>query len=633
MEFTRRNFVKTMTIAGVGVALFGAAGCSPTQGNGGSSFTAGTYTSEKPGKFAPIKVETSFSEDAITEVKVVSHEESPFVSDRAINDIPAMIVENQTLDIDAFTGATLTSAAILSAVEDCVKQAGGNPKKLSDYEKPAPSTEVVDLEADLVIAGGGGSGMACAIAAAQLGAEKVVVIEKNSNFGGNALVSAGYVEYIDAPDEMKSPTTPDLERTIEDVISKGPDIAPAEDLEKIENDLEAWREANSGLCFDSLEFQSLQYAVDEGSEYSSSYPFCRNVREFANWISELGLEFTDLCSIVGYPWPRWTCPKEGSLGNGYFIFYDKLMKEEGYPIEIHLCTTATELITDGNNVVGLKAVADDGTTYNVTSKKGVVLATGGFAGNPDMLREYNTIWPFEEGKDIPTTNTNGHTGDGIRMAQTLGAQTDLMDLQMPFPMADCKNSTDETTVGDDMDCIIVNKDGVRFMDEIQDRYTMTKHIMEQPDEMMYMITDADTCLVKGEVSRYDRNLQNLINQGQLFVADTIEELAEKMGCDPKALADSIARYNEFAKNGKDEDFGRTWFSDHSVIENPPFYASPRTWAMHITEGGLVFDENFRVIGENDEPIPGLYSIGEINAYSSGIGTQGEGLMLSRILFA
>lgn len=641
MQMTRRNFVKTATVAGVGVALFGAAGCAPKAdgagvGAGGAGFTAGTYTAEMPGKFAPVKVQATFSNDAIEQVEVISHEESPFVSDRAIAEIPEMIVENQTLDIDTLTGATLTSAAILGAVSDCVKQAGGDPKHLSDYEKPAPSTEVVDLEADIVIAGAGGAGMACAISAAQLGAEKVIVVEKNSNYGGNCLVSGGFVEFIDAPNEMRCPTTPDLENTFAEEMAAIKGKIPEETYNKIMGDFNAWQAEGTGLAFDSVEFQSVEYALmygEDNIDYPANYDFCYNVQQFANWMADQGFPFAELCSIVGYPWPRWTHPSEGNLGNGYFTFYGDLMDKEQYPIDIHLCTTATDLITEGDKVVGLTAQADDGTTYNIRASKGVVLATGGFAGNPDMLREYNTMWPFEEGAPIPTTNTNGHTGDGIRMALELGASVGMMDYMMPFPMADVKNATDETTVGDDMDCIIVNKNGERFMNEIQDRYTMTASIMEQPDQVMYMITDADTSLTQGEVSRYGRNLQNLINQEQLYVADTLEELAGMIGCDADTFTATVERYNQFAKAGLDEDFERTFFSDHSAVENPPFYASPRTWAMHITEGGLVYDEQFRVLREDGTPIEGLYSAGEINIGCSGIGTQGEGLKISRILFA
>ena len=219
----------------------------------------------------------------------------------------------------------------------------------------------------------------------------------------------------------------------------------------------------------------------------------------------------------------------------------------------------------------------------------MILATGGFSGNPDMLREYNTMWPFEEDSYIPTTNCYGHTGDGITMGLAVGGTVALMDTPMPFPMADCKNSTDETTVGDDVDCMIVNKEGERFMNEVLDRYTMTENIMAQTDQMMYMITDADTCRVEGDKNRYGHSLQSLVDQGQLFIADSIEELAEKIGCDPATLSATVERYNEAAVSGEDPDFGRTTFSENSPIVNPPFYASPRTWAMHITVGGLVVD--------------------------------------------
>ncbi|MDE8703830.1 hypothetical protein PZH32_12810, partial [Adlercreutzia equolifaciens] len=101
----------------------------------------------------------------------------------------------------------------------------------------------------------------------------------------------------------------------------------------------------------------------------------------------------------------------------------------------------------------------------------------------------------------------------------LGAGVALMDDQMPFPMADCKNSSDETTVGDDIDCMMVNKNGLRFMDEVRDRYSMTADIMQQPEQMMFMISDADTCRVEGDLNRYGQRLQSLIDQGQLFVAD------------------------------------------------------------------------------------------------------------------
>ena len=218
---------------------------------------------------------------------------------------------------------------------------------------------------------------------------------------------------------------------------------------------------------------------------------------------------------------------------------------------------------EDGTVVGVEAIGADGTTYQVRGEKGVVLATGGFSGNPDMLREYNTLWPFTESSAIPTTNAFGHTGDGITMGLAAGGTVAAMDVQMPFPFADCQNSTDETTVGDDIDCVIVNKNGERFMNEVLDRFTMTEHIMEQPDEVMFMISDADTCRVNGEVNRYGHNLQRLIDQGQLYRADTIEELGEMIGCGGTALC----HYRTLQRNRAD--WGRPRLRAHNVLEGEP----------------------------------------------------------------
>ena len=267
----------------------------------------------------------------------------------------------------------------------------------------------------------------------------------------------------------------------------------------------------------------------------------------------------------------------------------------------------------------------------------MILATGGFSGNPDMLREYNTMWPFKEDAYIPTTNCYGHTGDGITMGLAVGGTVALMDTQMPFPMADCKNSTDETTVGDDVDCMIVNKEGERFMNEVLDRYTMTENIMAQTDQMMYMITDADTCRVEGDKNRYGHSLQSLVDQGQLFIADSIEELAEKIGCDPATLSATVERYNEAAVSGEDPDFGRTTFSENSPIVNPPV-RTPRRAPGPCTSRSVAWSSTSMTAtrcstSRPASPFPACRAIGEtIVGSCGGIGVQGEGLAVAQSMF-
>lgn len=212
-QLSRRDFIRTATVAGITVGVFGLSGCAPLPGTGtgrGSGFTPGTYQAEGDGKFAPITVEVTMSETGIVDVRVVSHEETEYISDRAIAEIPEKIVEFQSLDIDAVTGATLTSMAILSAARECVSQAGSAGALASTYERPVPSDEVIELEADVVIAGAGASGMAAAIACAQRGAS-VIVVEKSCNIGGNGLVCGGYLEYPELPKELR-PAMTDVQR-------------------------------------------------------------------------------------------------------------------------------------------------------------------------------------------------------------------------------------------------------------------------------------------------------------------------------------------------------------------------------------------------------------------------------------
>lgn len=618
---SRRTLIGMGTIAGVSVALLGAksmttsaladeaAGSAPADGaTTGASYAPGTYTGTGDGKFDAITVEVDFSEDAITEVRVTSCNDTARIAAPALEQIPQRIVETQGLGVDTVAGATFTSIGIVNAVADCVDQAGRSSDELFSAGKPQPNDAVEELEADVVVVGAGAAGMGAAIAAAQQGAS-VIALEKNANIGGNCLVSGGYLEYITAPDDARPEMTEALDRYVEEVLAS--DLVTSTDpdlVEQVRQQYEDHKASGSTKLFDSPEFYALDYTATSGEGLTPAdyLPVGYNIAELNGWMTDLGFEWaTPTHEITGYLYPRWSNPTEGNAGEGYFDFFDRVLADDTLQVSVYLATPATSLVTEGGAVSGVNAQAADGTTYVIRAPK-VILASGGFSGSPDLLRQYNTQWSYPEG-NIPTTNVNGHTGDGIKMATELGAATADMGNQMLFPLNEPTTYSADYVSGTFADSPLINKEGKRFVDETCDRFTMAAALMEQTDSLCYMVSDAASTYVLPSTP----GEESLIEHGRLYRADTLEELAEQIGVPADAFVAEIERHNGFCDAGQDDDFGRYLFDELSPVREAPFYASPATWAAHITIGGLVTDENFQVLTEAGGAIEGLYAAGEV----------------------
>lgn len=629
---SRRAFLGAATVAGVGVAVFGLTGCAPkgSDAASGATYRPGTYTGTADGKFDGITVEADFSEDAITAIRVVSHRDTARIAALAVEKMPERIVAAQGLGVDTVTGATLTSMGIVNAVAACVDEAGGKSSKLKNVGASQPTGETKALSADAVVVGAGASGMGAAIAAAQAG-KRVVVLEKNSNIGGNCLVSGGYLEYLTAPDDARPDMTSELHRYVEDVL--GSEAAAQTDpafVEGVRAQYEEFKASGKTKLFDSQEFYALDFAATtgEGLPVDAYLPSARNIAALNDWMTDLGFVWeTPTHLITGYTYPRWSNPTVGTCGEGYFDFFDQVLDEGGFDVEVLLATPAQELVTEGGAVTGVRALAEDGTAYEVSAPV-VILASGGFSGNADMLREYNTTWPYPEGP-LATTNVNGHTGDGIAMARELGAAVADMGNQMMFPFNDPITFSAENVSGTFADCPIVNKQGKRFLDETADRFAMTAALMEQEDSLCFMVSDANSVYVTEASPGED----TLLRRGQLFKADTLEGLAEQMGVPADAFAAEMERYNGFCKAGQDEDFGRYFFDELSPVKVPPFYAAPATWAAHITIGGLDADDaTFAVRDESGAAISGLYACGEVRNGICGVGSIADGVAAGKAIF-
>lgn len=611
--------------------LASVAGC--TAQNTEAIYQAGTYqgTSEN-GRNGAITVEVSVSDTKIESVKVIEHQETAGITDTAITRIPEEIVSNQTLAVDTVAGATITSEALLEASKNALEKAGADIDKLTAKQDSDVKKEIIELETDVVIVGAGATGMTAAISSAQNGAESVIVLEKTASIGGNAIVSGGFLEYINAPEELRPQNNAGYNQMIENYINaESLNESHAQLQKKLKEEYDTYLASGSEKVFDSETLLSLDYyTLEPYSTPEAMVEFASLLSDTTDWLTELGMEWKPLTGIVGYTWPRWSSPKDSFEGRGYFELFENTIKKNNYPVEIMLETPGTELIIEEGRVVGV--IAQNKTKeYHIRANKGVVLATGGFAANPEMVVEYNTMWKGLT-VDMPTTNAAGMTGDGIKMAQEAGAVVEAMDDIMLFPNADPISSSTENIVGNDGDALYVNKEGKRFVNETLDRYSISGAVLEQTDKILYIISDSENSRIKDGKTFNGFDVEEMIKNKQLYRADTLEELAKQIGIEPEVLTATVNQYNSYAANYLDEEFGRISFSETSAVDQGPYYACPRTVATHITGGGLIRDEEYRVLDENYEVIEGLYAGGEVTAYMSGISSFGDGIYIGENIF-
>ncbi len=646
----RRRFTALSAAALASMALFGASGCAQPQtktastGNGSAGYTAGTYTAQANGKKGPVTVEATFTDDAIESIRVTESKETPRISSVPFERIPQQIVDLQSLNIDTVTGATMASMAVISAVKDCVKQAGGDVSALERGEAMEQSSETVELEVDVAIVGAGAAGLGCAFEAAMRGA-KVAVLEKCANIGGNMLVSGGVLTYVNAPDDLRQEITDGYRGYFEQTLEKARALgAPDDIIESVQKQFDDYYASGKTTVFDSTEWEAVYDIVAAGADeftldgYDGGVAYAEAGVALMDWLEQFNVGYKKLIAVAGYPWPNNVSPSTGECGEGWCAAFDRYMEANNIPLQFILSTPASELLTDGSGrVTGVKGVCDDGTTYTVNASKGVVLATGGFSGNTDLILEHDDEWGFAGMglTSIPTTNNYGHTGDGLKLAQSVGgAYTDGVPNYMVLPFANAVDQSVESIVGDSGNSLLVNLEGKRFVDETLSRNEISHAQMEQTDQMCFLISDKNNSGIVDGLNMFGTDVQQMLDNNKLFKADTLEELASLIEIDPATLASTVAEYNDMAAKGVDPQFGRKMFNEASPVVEGPFYADPCHWAMHITTAGVSTDmETFSVLNETGSPVAGLYAIGEIAPTGGGIDVMGYGIALADQLTA
>ena len=551
--------------------IFSLVGCKsdePKEVSGDGLFKPGTYEGEGKGIGGTIKLEVTVTEDEITDIKVLEHNETPGVSDPAFEQIPAKIIEAQGLGVDVIAGATMSSEGILAAVTQALEKAGADIEALKKISAKANTGtgETIEKETDVVVIGGGGAGLAAAVSAHQNGA-KVIVLEKMPRVGGNTIISGAAYNAVD-PKRQEA-------QGIEDSIDK--------------------------------HFQQTYEGGDKLGKPELIRVLVENAYPTIEWLESMGMEFEDeLFTVLGGLWPRAHTPVE-PLGTGYINTYMNYIEENSSDMEVLLNTKATELIMEDNRVVGVKAESPEGELI-LKANNGVVIATGGFGNNVEMREEYNAIWPSLV--NLKSTNHPGATGDGITMAKSVGANLIGMEQIQLLPMGDPETGSLSGNIEKSVENrIFVNKEGKRFVDEGARRDVMTKALFEQEDAFMWVILDSKNYPTGEHKNNFNESIDELVAAGRAFKGDTLEELAEKIGVNPDNLVEAVNKFNEAVETGGPDEFGRTLFQ--WKIDTAPFYAGPRVPTVHHTMGGIEINEKAEVLDTNGNVIPGLYAAGEV----------------------
>lgn len=574
-------------------------------------FTPGVFTGTAMGYGGIMYVEVEVSETEILSVTVVDHRETPGIGDFGIMIATMQIVDLQSLAVDNITGVTVTLQAVVEAAKLALMQAGADIDRLLAGGGAAgvAAGDAIYLETEVLIIGSGGAGMSAAVELQDVGVD-VIVIEQLAFTGGNTRVAGSAVNAVN----------PGLQQRIEMTDSEMEFLLYLMDLEPVDEYMERWMEglrrdyeayvaAGHTHLFDSIYLHMLQthYGGDFIANPTLIEMFVREALDVIDWLSDLGVEWDqNIGSAVGSTWIRSHRPtfNFGPRGNDFvepqIIRYTD---RNGVLLTEH---RATELILDGDRVVGATGVTGDGTQFTIMASRGVVMATGGFGFNVEMREYFNVHW-HTLAAHVPTTNLPTSTGEGIMMSRDIGASLIDMEWIQLVPAAGA------FAAGGGIDNnIFVNSSGERFVREDGRRDDMSAAILAQPGSFFWTISDGNLVdnMLGGINAMTGQTVRDTVDNETVFMADTLEELAELIGVDYDRFTAALDGFNAAVAGEAPCPFGRLLF-EHQIGGQAPFFATRGIASVHYTMGGLEVNELFQVLDNNGDIIPGFYAVGEV----------------------
>ena len=616
----KKNVLASLLLAGAMFLTACGGSASSTSAAGGVS---GSFTGTAKG-MGEVSVTLTLTDNVITDCTAKGDEETSGIGSVVIEQFPGEVVEGNTINLDSISGATITSNAFVEAAKAALTEAGLNP---DDYMAKADKTangETVSYDADVVVIGAGGAGMTAAMTAADAG-QKVVILESQAMWGGTSARATGGMNAAKTvyQDENEFDQAAGVEKTLATAAEKYADNETITALAKTVSEQWAAYQANPTGYFDSVELMELDTMVGgKGiNDPELVKTLCEGTADAIDWLDENGITLHNVSSFGGASVKRIHRPvnEEGKVVSvgAYMI---PLLQEncEKRGIDIVLNTTVDTILTDANGAaVGVSGADKDGNTV-VVNAKSVILATGGFGANLDMVTQYKP-----ELAGFMTTNAAGAQGQGIEMATAIGAGTVDMDQIQIHPTVEANTAAliTEGLRGDG--AILVNANGERFIDEVGTRDVVSAAEIAQPGSYSWLIVDQAMVDASSVIQGY-------IKKGYTKTGATYEELAKELDVDPAAFANTMETWNGYVEAKNDPDFGRTSFAN--PLNNGPYYAIKVTAGVHHTMGGVTINSATEVLKEDGTVIPGLFAAGEVTGGVHGANRLGGTAVADFVVF-
>lgn len=530
----------------------------PTLGESEPVFKAGTYTATAYGMGGQYPVTMTFSDTEILSIDASENHETVMVGTEAIRILSERILENQSLDLDAVASATVSSYGFIRAVEDCVKQSGADVDALKAKKITIDTYEDDPHQADVIVVGGGLAGLSTA-ANCEKNGKHTILLEQRGFMGGHSVLAAGTL--------LLGGTKLQAELGIED----------------------------SEEAFNQFMIEFGQGDKDP----AQTQIVAEHAQDTYDFVVDMGAHF-DTAQITITEGTYRGHSFEPNIGEAFSSMAESMVE---LGVDVRYYTHVYDLIqNDTGNVIGVKATDYYG---NETEYYGdsIVLASGGYAGNKEMLMEY---WG-EKYQNLVYGGLKGTDGTMIRAAMALGA--DVVDMENPH-----LDACADLNTGITITAALSTKGGAitvrsstaqRFANESANHAEDLAAAMLDIGDPWYVIIYDDTAFDVSSSLSYKAGFYN--NAGLVRKYETLEALAEAYGMDAAVLQRTIDEYNAAVRGEKEDEFGRVAFNKEI---SAPFYAAKVTNGVTTTTGGLKVNDRMQVINTDGNVIPNLYAAGE-----------------------